>query len=233
MKATGVRTRSQSAQGAGGCGTTNVLGKHQRGPAGRDQPDAAEAGCANGGGRRLRGDRAGSGSAAVGGGKRLANGSKASDAECQNKKRAALSDITNGNGGADASAKAKTRSMTAAALQRPMSHVESDIMLHRSAAAPVAATSGRSHGAAGARSQRPEQEQGREPREGASGAFTAGQPVTGAREDVDHKYQNDPQMCTSYVNQIHEYLRDAQVRLVCLIYMGGRPRPPPPPPGRD
>lgn len=90
--------------------------------------------------------------------------------------------------------------MTAAALQRPMSHVESDIMLHRSAAATVA-TSSRSQGAVGATGAHSHQ-----------GTFTAGQPVTGVQEDVDHKYQNDPQMCTSYVNQIHEYLRDAQVR---------------------
>ena len=81
LKRTGVCTRSQSARenvGAGGAsGGANALGKHSR-AGGRSQPDTADACCTLSNGRKLRGDKSasGSGSVAVGGGKRLANGSK-------------------------------------------------------------------------------------------------------------------------------------------------------------
>ena len=89
-----------------------------------------------------------------------------------------------------------------------MSHIEADIVLQRSAAAPLATSSGPSEPrTAAVASARPA------PTGAGSSGLTHGQPVTGLQEDVDDKYRNDPQMVTHYVNQIHDYLREAQVRI--------------------
>ena len=109
------------------------------------------------------------------------------------------------------STKPRTRS-TSAALTRPMSHIEADIVLQRSAAAPLATSSGPSEPrTAAVASARPA------PTGAGSSCVTHGRPVTDLPEDVDDKYRNDPQMVTHYVNQIHDYLREAQVRLFMCV----------------
>ena len=95
----------------------------------------------------------------------------------------------------------KPRTTRSNALSRPLSHIEADIVLQRTASAPLATSS------------RPFGTISRPP--GvivvSNNNTSTAEALTGGREDVDEKYRNDPQMCTSYVNQIHEYLREAQV----------------------